>query len=178
MDLTKLLSSSQVKQISKEVGIDPSLVEALVGKAAPGLVGNMVTNSKKSKSGAESLVQALLSHADDDDDKVDEADGAKILQHLLGNDKASFNTNIAGAMGGLDAKTVERVLAMAAPVLLKSLGKSTKKTQAAKNDLDVTDLLGAVLGGAQGKAGKNDGFDLGDAIDAAQKVGKLLGKIK
>ena len=170
MDLSKLLSSSQLKQISKEVGIDSKLVETLVSEAAPELVGSMLKNSNKSKSGAESLLNALLSHADDDDDKVDEEDGAKILEHVLGKEKTSLAGSLAKAVGGVDSKKVARVLAMAAPILLKTLGKSSKKNKG----LDVTDLLGAVLGGS--KSSKKDGFDLGDALETAQKVGKLLGK--
>ena len=72
---------------------------------------------------------------------------------------------------------------------MSTLGSQTKKKK--KND-DVADLLGDVLGSALGvsttKAAakkstskkKDDNFDLedlGDAIETAQQVGKVLGKL-
>ena len=112
MDIKDLLTGSMAKQIGKAVGVDDDAVGVLLQKAVPVLLDSMNENSKK-KDGAESLQKALLAHADDDVDdvkKIDTADGAKIIKHILGGNKASVTKDLAKAAGGLDADKVDDIL--------------------------------------------------------------------
>ena len=190
MDLTDLLTGALAGQIGKKAGVDKDTTSALLEAALPMLLESMNENSKD-KDGAASLAKALMDHADADEDveKVDEEDGAKIVKHILGSKSSTVTKNLAKVAGDIDIEKVGKVLAIAAPILMSTLGSQTKKKK--KND-DVADLLGDVLGGALGltttKAAakkstskkKDDNFDLedlGDAIETAQQVGKVLGKL-
>ena len=178
MDIKDILSGSSVKQIAKAVGIDEKSAEAALKKAVPALLENMSGNSKKS-SGAQALQKALLAHADDDDDvnKIDRKDGAKIISHILGDNAADVKKSLSKA-GGLDSSKVDDLLSIAGPMVMKSVGQ---KTKAKSGDLDLEGLLKDVM---------KDGLDLGDlkkiaskidaddVKDAAEAVSKLFGSFR
>lgn len=198
MELTDLLTGVLASQIGKKAGVDKDTTSALLEAALPVLLESMNENSK-SKKGAESLEKALLAHADDSDDvdKVDEADGAKILEHILGSKSSTVTKNLAKVAGDIDVEKAAKVLAIAAPIVLSVLGNQTKSQKKKSSDLDVADLLGDVLGAAIGTSAsktssakstakkttstkKKEGIDLediGEALETAQQVGKVLGKL-
>ena len=157
MDMKDLLSKSMAKQIGKAVGVDDDTVGALLQHAVPALLDNMSSNAKK-KDGAAALQKALLAHADDDDDvaKIDKADGAKIVQHILGGNKNSLVKDLA-SLGGLDSKKVEEILSLAGPLVMKSVGSQSKKN----GGLDVADLLNDVM---------KDGLDMNDIRKVVSKI--------
>ena len=144
MDLTDLLTGALAGQIGKKAGVDKDTTSALLEAALPMLLESMNENSKD-KDGAASLAKALMDHADADEDvdKVDEEDGAKIVKHILGSKSSTVTKNLAKVAGDIDIEKVGKVLAIAAPILMSTLGSQTKKKK--KND-DVADLLGDVLG--------------------------------
>ena len=196
MELTDLLTGALASQIGKKADVDEDTTSALLEAALPILLESMNENSK-SKKGAESLAKALLDHADDDDDidEIDEEDGQKILGHILGGKSSTVTKNLAKVAGDIDIEKAGKVLAIAAPILMSTLGSQTKKKK--KKDDDVADLLGDILGGALGasttkaatkktaakktsskkKDNEFDLEDLGDALETAQQVGKVLGKL-
>ncbi|MBQ6900703.1 MAG: DUF937 domain-containing protein [Firmicutes bacterium] len=198
MELTDLLTGALASQIGKKADVDEDTTSALLEAALPILLESMNENSK-SKKGAESLAKALLDHADDDDDidEIDEEDGQKILGHILGGKSSTVTKNLAKVAGDIDIEKAGKVLAIAAPILMATLGSQTKSRKKKKDDDDIADLLGDVLGGALGlsttKAStkkttakkssskkKDNDFDLedlGEAIETAQQVGKVLGKL-
>ncbi len=177
MDIKDLLSGSMAKQIGKAVGVDDDVVGSVLKKAVPTLLENMSENSKK-KDGAESLQKALLAHADNDVDdvkKIDKEDGAKIIKHILGSNKASVTKSLSKSAGGLDTDKVEDILSLVGPMVMKSVGTKSK----ANSKMDIGDLLGDVM---------KDGLDLSDIMKVASKIdaddvkmaanvlGKLLNK--
>jgi len=198
MELTDLLTGALASKIGKKADVDEDTTSALLEAALPILLESMNENSK-SKKGAESLAKALLDHADDDDDidEIDEEDGQKILGHILGGKSSTVTKNLAKVAGDIDIEKAAKVLAIAAPILMATLGSQTKSRKKKKDDDDIADLLGDVLGGALGlsttKAStkkttakkssskkKDNDFDLedlGEAIETAQQVGKVLGKL-
>ena len=137
MELTDLLTGALAGQIGKKADVDKDTTSALLEAALPMLLESMSDNSK-SKSGAESLAKALLDHADDSDDvdAVDEADGAKILEHILGGKSSTVTKNLAKVAGDIDVEKVTKVLTIAAPILLATLGSQTKSKKKSKNNLD------------------------------------------
>jgi len=159
MDIKDLLGGAVAKQIGKSVGADSDAVGALLQQAVPTLLQSMQQNSKKEDE-AESLLNALMDHADRETkvEDVDAEDGAKIIAHLLGKKEASVKKDLAKSAKGLDADQIGKILAMAAPLLMSSVGKQTKKKKS--SGLDLGDLIG----------GLSDGLDLGDIIKVASKL--------
>ena len=205
MDLTDLLTGTLAKQIGKKADVDEDTTSALLEAALPVLLESMNENSK-SKKGAESLAKALLDHADDDDDvdDIDEEDGEKIIKNILGSKSSTVTKNLAKVAGDIDIEKAGKVLAIAAPILMATLGSQTKSKKKKKDDDDddvaglLGDVLGAALGASTTKASTKkttttkkssskkkddddekefDLEDLGDAIETAQQVGKVLGKL-
>lgn len=195
MELTDLLTGVLASQIGKKADVDKDTTNALLEAALPVLLESMSENSKDKK-GAEALEKALLDHADDSDDvdNVDEEDGAKIIEHILGSKSSTVTKNLAKVAGDIDVEKVGKVLSIAAPILLATLGSQTK-TKKKKND-DTADLLGDILGAAIGASTKEttktaaakkstsskkkegiDIEDIGEALETAQQVGKVLGKL-
>ena len=152
---------------------------------------------------ASSFAKALASHAQDDTsnltsfyNNVDLNDGAKIIQHLFGNQTNSVTKSVA-AQAGVTQKQAVSVLSAAAPLLLSLLGQQTTAqtktatTQKAKtaqttnlmssllSNVDVGSLIGNMLSsGASTKktATKKSGVDLSDGLDVGDVVG-LLGNL-
>ena len=187
MELTDLLTGAFTKSIGKSVGVDSDKVGDILANAVPTLLKSMTDNAKDEK-GAQSLTKALLDHAEDDDDveKVDQEDGAKIIDHILGDRADTVKKNLAEVAGDVDLNDVTKVLSTAAPLLMGALGNQTKSRKEADNQ-DLGDLLGGILGDALGsnlssssggqKSKKDQGIDLGDTLEKVQAVGDILGKI-
>lgn len=148
MEPQTLLSEQNLEMIAQAAGTDTKSVSDVASTLLPLLMSNMTSNASTS-TGAASLLNAMLSHADDKDDKTDEDDGNKILGHILGLAKDDTSAQIAKKLG-LNTKTVAKIAAMVAPILLSQLGKEAKKKEKKKDtglDIgDVASLLIKVLG--------------------------------
>ncbi|MCF0114856.1 MAG: DUF937 domain-containing protein [Erysipelotrichaceae bacterium] len=131
MDYTTLLTEQNLETISRAAGVSTKDVSSIASSLLPTLLSNMGSNAQ-SASGATSLFNALLSHANDDNTKVDENDGTKILGHILGMNQQATNQEVAKKTG-LDAKTVAKVAALLAPILLSTLGKKAQTAQSTAN---------------------------------------------
>lgn len=157
MDLQDLLSSALTEKIGKNVGADSDAVGNVLQSAIPALLSSMNKNSG-TQAGAEALTKALFDHADDDDDvdNVDQEDGEKIINHILGDRADTVKSNLSKVAGNIDTDKVGKILSMAAPLLLGSLGSQAKKTSKSTGGFNVTDLLGGLLGGGS--------FDIGSLL--------------
>jgi len=186
MDIRKLITEqvsdpNMLKKLGQSVGADSSQVEKLVQLGMPTLLNAMSQNASSEK-GAAALTSALEKHQDDDVDdidsflsQVDMADGAKMLQHILGGKNERVKNNLAKKTG-LDQSQVMELMTQLAPLMLGTLGQEKKK-----QDLDVSGVVG-LLGGLMGEQEKSgmmgmitnllDADDDGSIID---DVGDLLG---
>ena len=161
MELQDLLSGALTEKIGKNVGVDSDAVGSILQSALPTLLSSMNKNSS-TKGGAESLTKALFDHADDDDDvdNVDQEDGAKVIDHILGDKADTIKNNLSKVAGNIDTEKVGKILAIAGPLLLGSLGsQAKKKKEEAESGFDVTDLLGGLIG-----SGSGNGFDIGSLL--------------
>lgn len=151
-----MLSSDSVKNLSKKTGSSQKEVTSVLTAALPLLLAGAESQAKD-ESTAEEFDKALEQHAEDDTTdlsgflgKVDMADGAKILGHLLGDTK-STTKKVAKESETSDDNTAQ-ILAAAAPLLMSLLGQETKKSKKnskkgsknATNEM-VGDLVTAVL---------------------------------
>ena len=98
---------------------------------------------------AEGFAKALAQHAKDDTSslsaflgKVDLADGAKIITHLLGSAKEE-TINRAVVASGVSANNVNAILSAVAPMLLSLLGKQTEED--GNQESGVRGLVGNLL---------------------------------
>lgn len=149
MDLSKiagaLLSSDSIKGLSSLTGTSNSDIKNVLSIALPSLLSG-ATEQAKNESTAESFANALAQHAKDDTsnlssflDKVDLADGAKIISHLLGAGKEETVKKAAKASGVSEKKTSD-ILSAIAPMLLSLLG------QQADEDDDKESGVGGLVG--------------------------------
>ena len=152
MDLSKLagslLSSDTLKGLSSLTGTSTNDITSVLTTALPSLL-NGATEQAKNESTAESFATALAQHAKDDTSdlgsflgKVDLADGAKIITHLLGSGKEETVKKAAKASGVSESKTSD-ILSAIAPMLLSLLGQQADEDD--DKESGVNGLVGALL---------------------------------
>lgn len=186
MDIMYLMNmlgnKDMVEGISKKAGADTDQVGKLINMGLPTIMNAMKGNASSDK-GAESLLNALRQHQDDDVEemvknpsKINMEDGEKILGHILSSKKDVVKNNLAKETGLKDDQ-VNNVLSQLAPLLMGTLGQQQKKSNVDTNNVSnlITDALG--------KSAKGGMMDLAEKFLDADKdgsivddVGKLMGK--
>jgi len=152
LDLLNTETGDQfVNKASAKTTADKSKVNSVLGMALPLILSAMKRNAKDPK-GAESLDRALQSEKHNGDvlnnlqNKNPEeltGEGSKILNHVLGPKQSGISKTIAGAIN-IDEASVNRILEMAAPVVMSVLGQQKRKDNVGASGL--TGLLGSVMG--------------------------------
>jgi len=154
MDFKKLagtlLSSDSISGLSTATGATGNEVKKVLTNAIPALL-NGAKNQADDDSTSESFVNALSQHAKDDTKdisgflgKVDMADGAKIISHLLGSEKNDIVKDVA-TKAGVSQKKTNSILSAIAPLLLSLLGQQTQEED---NSSAIGGLMGSLLGNA------------------------------
>ena len=175
MDLSSLLGAmlggSSTSGISNATGTSQTDVTSILAAALPTLLsgaGKQASNT----STATGFAQALQYHAAADTSNaasffgnVDMEDGAKIIQHLFGN-QTTATTKAIAQQAGVTQKQAASVLSAAAPYMMSLLGQQTEAvtrtatTQAAKtnatsslmssllSNVDIGSLAGSLLSSA------------------------------
>lgn len=185
--INDLISRLPIDQIAQRLGTDQGSALAAVQAAVPSLVAGMQSNAS-SPEGAQSLFGALGQHQGQFGDvpdlqRVDEADGQKIVQHALGQNAEPLAQQLSAAgPSGVDlGALVKKVLPIVAPFVLSWLadrvmnrggaggtglpGQPAPSGQGGLGGL-VEDLIqGAQPGGTAGRAGQGQGAGgLGDLL--------------
>jgi hypothetical protein len=181
--LIGMLGSGELDKLGGQLGVDSASTQKAVGAAVPLLLSALGKNAA-SPQGAEALLGALS--RDHDGSVLDNVgaalgsgalgkDGAAILGHVLGNKQSAVAAGI-GQASGLTADTSGQLLAMLAPLVMGSLGKTQRQS-----GLDAAGLA-SMLGGQReqanaglgGLAGLLDMDGDGDATNDILKIGKKL----
>ena len=155
MDISSLLgvfmSGDSVGQLSQTANVSAEETKNVLSAALPQLLNGALSQSKDSET-AEGFAAALSQHAADDTSnigsflgKVDLDDGAKIVSHLLGSGADSTVDEVA-KKSGVSAAQTSTILAAAAPLLMSLLGQETGSQQSANAGLDISGILGSMLG--------------------------------
>lgn len=165
--LDELLAQIPIGQIASKLGVDEDTARSAVTRALPTLVGGLEANAQD-PAGAASLENALQQHSSStlldggvDIDQVDEADGAKIVSNVFGDNKTDVASALGGISGGADSGLVSKVLPILAPIVLAYLAKKfTGGQEAQGSGGGLGDLLGSVLGvgGSGGSGGLGGGL--------------------
>ena len=179
----QLSDSNTLNQLGQSAGADSNQVQQLVQVGLPLLMQAMGKNSSTTE-GAQALTAALDQHKDADVNdisgflkKVDTSDGAKIVQHVLGEDNDQVQRNLAKKTG-MDTSQVSSILTMLAPLVMGYLGQQKKEQNLDANG--VSGLLTNTLGQTSNSGMLNMATQLLDADKDGSfidDVGDMLGKL-
>lgn len=166
MDIIKLAGNTDLtKQVSRMTGIPESTAGAVMENVLPMLLNGMKSQASNKETAA-GFAKAVEEHgkADASDlqsflGNVDLTDGSKIVKHLLGGAEEEVAAK-ATKKSGIDTKTVMKIMAILAPLLMSKMGNTAKKTAAQTSGSDMMSIIGGLM----------DGVDASDVI-------KLLGKL-
>ena len=161
-----MVKSGALGQVAEMLGVDEKAANNAIDTVVPMLLKGM-QGQLKNKDTKDGFLKALSDHSKDDTDDLkkavknaDTVDGAKIVKHLLGAGQEEAAAK-AKKKSGLDTKTILKIMAILAPILMSKMGKTAKTETAKSGSDDMVSIVGGLL----------DGVDAGDVIKI---VGKLL----
>ena len=183
-----LLVSLPIDDIASQVGASRDEVTQAIAAAAPALLSGMNANAQGSGDGAASLIGALVSDhsgalldTDDPLGAVDVSDGAKIVDHIFGDNQEQ----VVARLGGVGQQSLfSKLLPMIAPFVMAWLSRKLGGALQPQSEPEgggggLGDLLGGMLGGGGGAGGGlgdllggmfggggGDTPDLGGVLDA------------
>lgn len=168
-DILAGIDSGTLDNIAQQLGLEPSKVQEVLKDSLPALLGGLDKNVQDD-AGAASLASALGDHAQanplgDLGALVNGALGSGILEKVLGGKTPDVSQAIGGK-AGVSGVDVEKILKIAAPIVMAFLASRLAKggqadpgavksevekaSSAAKNDApDLGSILGSLLGGAK-----------------------------
>ena len=161
-----MLNSGNLGQMGQLLGVGEQEASSALEEVLPMLLQGM-QGQAKNKDTQQGFLQALQDHGQKDTNdfskflkNVDTDDGAKIVKHLLGAKEEEVAAR-AKKKSGLDTKTILKIMAIAAPLLMSQMGKNAKsKAKTANSSDDMLSIVGGLL----------DGVDAGDVIKIARKL--------
>lgn len=185
-DIHALAAQLPIDQIAAQVGASPDETRQAVDALLPALVGGLQANAQD-PAGAQSLAAALGDHdpglADAPSlDRIDTADGAKIVANIFGAQEPEV-VNRLGGQGSMSQGLVQKLLPILAPIVLAWLAKqlqgqlgggamtpdpSQSQPQGAQGG--VGDILGQILTGALTQQTQSPQGGLGGGL-----LGSILG---
>lgn len=130
--LSKVVVDQVAGQAAQKTGLSESVAKQMMPMAMAVLMKGLKNNTADA-SGAEQLARALDRHDGSllnnvsrmtDDDVL--ADGQKILGHILGGKQSGMEAALAKAAGA-NQDQIGKLLAMAAPAVLASLGRAKRE---------------------------------------------------
>ena len=132
-DALKMLNQSgALDQVSQMLGVNEQEAASAIAEVLPSLIQGMQGQARNTET-QQGFLQALSDHSKDNTDDirsfiktVDTDDGAKIVKHLLGAKEEEVATK-AQKKSGLDTKTIIKIMAIAAPILMSKMGKNAEK---------------------------------------------------
>jgi len=163
--LGTLMGSDAVEQVSKDTGISVSDAKSVLEEVVPTLLKG-AQGQASDASTAQSFLEALSSHGQADTSSitsflqnVDTEDGAKIVGHLLGSNTEEVAAK-ATKKSGVSTSTVLKIMSIAAPLLMSTLGKSAKSSAKSSDSSSMASIVGGLL----------DGVDAGDVLNIVKKL--------
>lgn len=188
MNLLQLLlgvmtSQSSVGSVSGKTGLSDKQIKQLMMLAIPLLLKYMTKNAS-SQDGALSLLGALSQHTSKKEmnsqmDDADEADGEKIIGHILGKNEGKVTQDLS-AKTGLDSSQIHKVLSIIAPALMSGVSEAASSSTASQTPSAAPSLAGLAASGifgslfGLGKAKKKDKKEAADDDNDAELNGTAL----
>lgn len=186
--LSQALGGGATRDISNQLGIEPSQAQSAISMAIPVLVSALQRNAS-TPGGLQSLENAI--NRDHDGSVLDDIGGylgggarggvgGSILGHVLGGNQSNVQNGI-GRATGLDPSAVGSLLSMLAPILMGALGRANQQTPPTTSINDILTGATSRLQPAQGGGILSQILDRnhdGSAFDDVAKMGmSVLGNL-
>ena len=180
--LDDILKMLPIDQIASKLGVDDATAKKAVSEGGATILSGLQANAH-TPGGASSIEKALGKHGGEvsggavDIDRVDTADGQKILGHIFGGREKQVAQKLTDEpqTAGIDFGTL---LPMLAPIVMGFVsnarkGKATGTAASADGGgFDLGGMIGGLLSGGAGAAG---GSGRAGGIDVGGLLGGLLG---
>jgi hypothetical protein len=135
----EILGQLPLDQLAAQLGVDPQTAARAAAAVIPSLIGGLQHNADQGNEQA--IVGALVQHSSSnlfdsgsvDLNSVDAADGAKIVQHIFG-DQSTQLAHAIGQRTGASGNLVNELLPILAPIVLAYLAKKLTGSQQAGGD--------------------------------------------
>lgn len=148
----EILGQLPIPQLAAQLGVDEPTVARAAAAAIPSLIGGLAHNADQGQEQAisEALDQhgssGLLGSGQVDLTGVDTEDGAKIVQHIFG-DQSSQLGHALGQRTGVTGSVVNRLLPILAPIVLAYLSSRLRGGQQPRSGGVLGSILGGILSG-------------------------------
>ncbi|WP_337002711.1 MULTISPECIES: DUF937 domain-containing protein [unclassified Microbacterium] len=174
MALDDILKQVPIDDIAEKLGVSRDEAKVAVEQGGAVLLGGLAQNASTSE-GSAAIEAALQKHAGSTGaakvDDIDQADGGKIVAHILGSKEKEVTKELteSKATPGID---FGKLLPILAPIVMGLIAnankdKTAKADAGAESSGGIGDLIGGLLGGGNSSGGSGGG--IGDVI------GGLLG---
>ncbi len=142
----EILGQIPIDQLAAQLGVDPQTAAQAAAAVIPSLIGGLQHNADQGHEQA--IAGALVQHSSSnlfgsgsvDLHSVDTQDGAKIVQHIFG-DQSTQLSHAIGQQTGASGNLVNQLLPILAPIVLAYLAKKVTGSQ------QPAGMLGGILGG-------------------------------
>lgn len=186
MALDDILKQVPIDDIAAKLGVSTSEARAAVEQGGAVLLGGLAKNASTSE-GSSAIENALKRHEGKGGassvDEIDQADGGKIVSHILGADEKKVTQKLTESKetAGID---FGKLLPILAPIVMGLIANATKGkgTDAGQPQSGggIGDVIGGILGGGDSKSGGGIGDILGGVLGGGSKsggggIGDLLG---
>jgi hypothetical protein len=148
----EILGQLPLPQLAAQLGVDPQDAAQAAAAVIPSLIGGLQHNADQGEEQA--IAGALAQHGSSnlfdtgsvDLNSVDTADGAKIVQHIFG-DQSTQLAHAIGQKTGASGSLVNQLLPILAPIVLAYLAKKLTGSQQSADGSMLGSILGGILSG-------------------------------
>ncbi|MCI1017088.1 DUF937 domain-containing protein [Microbacterium sp. C5A9] len=189
MALDDILKQVPIDDIAAQLGVSPEVAKAGVEQGGAVLLGGLAKNASTSE-GSSAIENALKRHEGKAGaakvDEIDQADGGKIVSHILGADEKKVTEKLTESpqTAGID---FGKLLPILAPIVMgliananKDKSAKTETAEAQSGGGGIGDVIGGLLGGGNSSGGGGIGDLLGGLLGGGKSsggggIGDLLG---
>ncbi|MGF6823744.1 hypothetical protein M2317_002664 [Microbacterium sp. ZKA21] len=178
MALDDILSQIPVDDIAARLGVSPAEAKKAVEEGGAVLLTGLAKNAESSE-GSAAIQNALRKHEGATPSKVDDidqADGDKIVKHVLGDKQAEVTAKLTESKetAGIDFGKLLPILAPIVMNLIANASKGKAENTAAGEESGgggIGDLIGGLVGGGSSSGGGGIGDLLGGILGGGSKSG-------
>ncbi|MFJ4224032.1 DUF937 domain-containing protein [Microbacterium sp. NPDC089695] len=187
MALDDILKQVPIDDIAAKLGVSTDEARAAVEQGGAVLLGGLAKNASTTE-GSSAIEGALKRHegagAASKVDDIDQADGGKIVSHILGADEKKVTQKLTESKetAGID---FGKLLPILAPIVMGLIANANKGKKAdagqAESGGGIGDVIGGLLGGGKSSGGSGGGIGdilggvLGGGSSSGGGIGDLLG---
>ncbi|WP_298040491.1 DUF937 domain-containing protein [uncultured Microbacterium sp.] len=178
MALDDILKQVPIDDIAAKLGVSNDEAKKAVAEGGAILLGGLAQNAKSSE-GSTAIANALKKHEGAKSvtsvDEVDQADGEKIVKHVLGADAGDVAAKLTASdkTSGID---FGKLLPILAPIVMGLIANKNSSASSTESGGGLGDIIGGLLGGGNSSGG-GIGDLLGGVLGGGSSSGGGLGDI-